>query len=387
VDAFRVAQGDRDIEKGALVDTKTEFVFTKGIELVCESIPGCILQCYAYLKIKDARSSQALVSICISALAAGMSSATIAYNYDVDPVKRKETPDFYGYTPDGLPRTIIFLCLWLNSALLLLMRSFSAALLALVSKSYFLYFLVGDISLYLGYKLARGDFLHWLPVDGVVGGFLSCALRIFEKVATDYTGLVQTRASGALGGIYWSASMAVAILTCFAAIVVYFRETEKEDVVFEESTAWRAAGSLSGCWAVVFVAFLVCMKAEYRGSFFSWETGNDWAMSFFLKGDTDAKRIKPLRLNKKKWQKIRGEVKEWVLETWEEWEEEQPKWFTEEWKKKVDKDMRGDLVNVAGAGGKNGGKKSRRKSSELLAGAGSAGSLSAVSPLGGGGGV
>ena len=81
------------------------------------------------------------------------------------------------------------------------------------------------------------------------------------------------------------------------------------------------------------------MKKEYRGTFFSFETGNEWAMSFFLKGDTDAKRVKPLRLNKKKWKKIRSLMKEFVLENWEGWEEEQPEFFTEAFKKRVPDDM------------------------------------------------
>ena len=85
--------------------------------------------------------------------------------------------------------------------------------------------------------------------------------------------------------------------------------------------------------------FLKLAKKEYRGTFFSFETGNDWAMSFFLKGDTDAKRVKPLRLNKHKWKKIRPEMKEFVLANWERWEEEQPAFFTEAFKKRVDDDM------------------------------------------------
>ena len=53
----------------------------------------------------------------------------------------------------------------LNSALLLLLRSFSAALLMIVGARYFLAYMAGDMCLYLAQKLLRGAFLYWMPVD------------------------------------------------------------------------------------------------------------------------------------------------------------------------------------------------------------------------------
>jgi hypothetical protein len=76
-------------------------------------------------------------------------------------------------------------------------------------------------------------------------------------------------------------------------------------------------------------------------------------MRFFLKGDTDAKRVKPLRLNKNKWKKIRPEMKEFVLENWAKWEEEKPAFFTAVFKRRVDDDMvpAGELRRQVAEGG------------------------------------
>jgi len=65
-----------------------------------------------------------------------------AHNFaaDVDPVGRKQLPEFYGYIPEG---TILFLCLVLNSTLMLLIRNFSAAMLLIVSRRYLVYCLAG----------------------------------------------------------------------------------------------------------------------------------------------------------------------------------------------------------------------------------------------------
>jgi len=64
-------------------DAKTELVITKGAEMVCESIPGCLLQLYVILKVGNT-SGRAVMSVVVSALATGYSSGTIAYDADTD---------------------------------------------------------------------------------------------------------------------------------------------------------------------------------------------------------------------------------------------------------------------------------------------------------------
>jgi hypothetical protein len=225
----------------------------------------------------------------------------------------------------------------MNGALLLLSRSFFASMLMLVETRYFIWYSAFDMGIYLLFKMARGDFTYWIPVDGALGFFMSMIVRVGVKTITDYTGIVQFRASGELGGIYWSFSMLTAVAVPFVA--EYFLGMASVTVAMAEGTASRIVGSLSGAWLFFFVLFLFLMNKEYRWTFFSFETGNEWAVSFFLKGDTDAKRVKPLRLNKNKWKKIRPQMKEFVLDNWERWEGEQPEWFTQVWKASIDDDM------------------------------------------------
>jgi hypothetical protein len=60
-------------------------------------------------------------------------AATISFDFDVNPQRRREEPGFYGYIPDSAGRrTGIFLCMIVNGALLLLLRSASTALLVIV---------------------------------------------------------------------------------------------------------------------------------------------------------------------------------------------------------------------------------------------------------------
>ena len=59
-----------------VVDAKTELVFTKGAEMLCESIPGCLLQLYVILKVGDT-SWRAVTSVVVSALTTGFASGTL----------------------------------------------------------------------------------------------------------------------------------------------------------------------------------------------------------------------------------------------------------------------------------------------------------------------
>jgi len=64
------------MEEHHAIDAKSELAFTKGIEMFCESIPGCLLQLYVILKVGDT-SKKAVTSVVVSALTAGYSSGTL----------------------------------------------------------------------------------------------------------------------------------------------------------------------------------------------------------------------------------------------------------------------------------------------------------------------
>jgi len=247
----------------------------------------------------------------------------------VDPQKRKHTPDFYGYIPDGGSRTVIFGCMVLNSALLLLIRSFSAAMLMLAKKRYFVAYMAGDMALYLLLKVARGDFHYWLPIEGALGLFASLMIRAIIKTITDFTGVIQFRGDAELGGMFWTVNMFLALLASFVSVWVGGGGRVE----------WMLVGAASGAFTLSFVLFLLLMKKGYRRTFFTTRKGKQWTMDFFLKGEDDEVKQVVLTHNKKQWRAIRSEVKEWVGANWWRWEADRPEWFTETWIAKVDEDM------------------------------------------------
>ena len=73
-----------------------EMTVMKGIEMFAEAIPGVIIQLMALTTNKGTTSRAAWLSLSVSALTTGFASATISYDFDTDPVKREQVPDFYG---------------------------------------------------------------------------------------------------------------------------------------------------------------------------------------------------------------------------------------------------------------------------------------------------
>jgi len=332
-DAARVIIG-KEMDEHSVLDAKTEMVCTKGIEMACESIPGCVLQVFAILKSGD-RSRRAILSVTVSAFTTGFSSGSISFDMDVDPAKRNEAPHFYGYIPDG-KRTVIFGCMILNSALLLLVRSLSAAMLMLAKKRYFVLYMVGDMGLYLLQKVLRGDFHYWVPIDGVFGLFVSLLMRVLVKTTVDFTGVIHMRSPQELGGLYWTVNMFLALLASLSSVWIYTHTSDGEEVTGRE--AWTLVGCMSGAWLTTFGLFFLLMKKEYRGTFFDNTTGKKQIMNRF-KVDDDAIKASVLKKNKKMWRVIRGEVKAWVLTNWYRWVDEKPLWFTEAWLAKLPKDF------------------------------------------------
>ena len=189
--------------------------------------------------------------------------------------------DLFFIPDDALRRTLSFGCLILNGALPLQLRSFGAAMLIIANNNYFIAYMGGDIALYLLQKALRNDFWYWIPLDGAAGIGMSVLTRVALKIITDYTAVVHFRGSGELGGAYWTLSMLMAIAATFASVHIDFKSVEDVDQAPEE-TEWVFASVLGGAWVAVFLAFIVLMKKKYRATFFSLESGTQWAQSYFL---------------------------------------------------------------------------------------------------------
>jgi hypothetical protein len=131
------------------------------------------------------------------------------HSYDVNPKRRRDEPGFYGYIPDAASsRTLVFGCMIMNSALLLLLRSVSTALLSMAGEKWLLVYYASDMGLYFMYKILRRDFWNWVPLVGAADVAWSVVNRLVVKVVVMHTGTVQCRGAGEMGGCYFAFDMA-----------------------------------------------------------------------------------------------------------------------------------------------------------------------------------
>ena len=131
IDAKRVAGGE-EMAEDAVVDPQLELTITKCAEIFAESIPSSFLQTYALLKAREVDSA-AFFSVISSVSAIAFAGATISLDYDIDPVKRINSPSFYVSFTHNYPVlsqyikqfTSIHIKQFTNILLLLLFFSFS----------------------------------------------------------------------------------------------------------------------------------------------------------------------------------------------------------------------------------------------------------------------
>jgi hypothetical protein len=85
----------------------------------------------------------------------------------------------------------------------------------------------------------------------------------------------------------------MAIAASFIATHVYYVSLEDgEKGIMDQSIAWAIVVGLSSSALVGFTAFLLLMKREFWGTFFSLQTGCQYVQSKFLReGDENKKAV------------------------------------------------------------------------------------------------
>ena len=236
VDAYRVSTNHDDEE--ASFDPLIEMMGNKCAELACESILGCVLQMYVYLAYPNEAGSFALVSILISALTTGYTSAMIAFDMDVDVEHRRGQPTLYGYIPDdnGL-RGRCFTLMTLIGMLHNLSRSVGCALLAATDKNIPFAAIGGEMLLFLLYKLARGDFWYRTRLEGVSFVIIAFVTRIIVKVIVAFSRCLHFRHPYEMGGATFSMSMLWAQIFPFIALMFFEDNDNKEAITI--FLVWR----------------------------------------------------------------------------------------------------------------------------------------------------
>ncbi|GMH65899.1 hypothetical protein TrLO_g8812 [Triparma laevis f. longispina] len=294
LDAYRVASGTEQ-EKDTEFDPMMEMIIGKCTEMFAESIPGIVIQTSAIIHDMNSGGSISMttyLSLAVSILTTGFVSATLSYDYDTDPKMRAIKPDFYGYVPDNTKkRAALFVTMALMSAVQVLTKGILVVTVGFVEEIYALLYLIGDILLFLIYKVVQRDFRYWIKIDGATGLAISLAVRDLLTLTKDTIKLL-TRLTVVLG------------ISLILLVGLFF----------------------------------ALMNGEYRHTFFSVETGGEMRRRLFLEGD-DKMKYTIFEVTREYWSPIGDKVEAWVRAGWKSWEQDKPEWFTDNWKAMVPKEM------------------------------------------------
>ena len=321
VDAYRVSTNHGDEE--AHMDPLAEMVVNKGCELGCESIPGCILQLYVWLLAPEKAGTFALVSIGISCLTTGFTSAMIAFDYDIDVPHRMSQPKFYGYIPNenGLRGRCFVLMTWM-CALHSLSRSLGCALLAASDTDNLVFIFVGvEIGAFILFKILRRDLHYWPRLPGVVGPVvLSILQRIVVKIIVDFSGCLHHRHPYELGGLGFTLSIVWAQILPFVAL-----QFSDSGMKGEIKVLLVVSFML---WLSLTIVFFCTIDLSYLNTFFGTKTAPQYTCELFMTSKDDHQKFRAVFKNRTEYTKsIHEEVKEWVAINLSKWRREEPDWF------------------------------------------------------------
>jgi hypothetical protein len=238
----------------------------------------------------------------------------------------------YGMIPDT-GRGIAYFVMFSLAALQVLARGVTVALLGVTSMRWLLYYLGGDMLLFLLYKVLRRDMIYFLPLPTSVAVPGSLLLRVIAKTITDFTGCMLFRLSYEMGGAYFTFSMATSIASVPVISYSYSKYAKAgEDGAQKvgDTELWVFNIGMVVAWVAIFGFFMArIVVPRFRKAFRSTQTGWQKSESIFLDNDEDSKRMYIFTDNVVLWSGIKEDVKAWTMSSWETWDREKPEWFTQ----------------------------------------------------------
>ena len=115
----------------------------------------------------------------------------------------------------------------------------------------------GDLVVFLGMKVVRGDLRYWFKFDGAASWIVSVITRIITKIITDFTGLAHLRHPYELGG-YYVISLVLAPLKCILGAYLYISGGIGS---MNPTVVWSSIAIPGVVWILSFCCFFWLMYA------------------------------------------------------------------------------------------------------------------------------
>ena len=238
-----------------------------------------------------------------------------------------------------------------------LLKVIACSLLLRINQTWFIIYMTGDQGIYFLYKLLRGDSRYAFRLPNLLSWIASGICRVGIKTVVDFTLLIHYRHPFDLGGMYWSINLVLNQIFCFVSVYLYqrFVVDHSSDDRHNNSTSIANAAILcnstdtekntAGCdrdelpllplviglfvlSMLSFGLFLSRIKKEYVVTFYDNRTGSQFLCDNWRNGTSDKERYYVFSKHPSLYKSINKELKDWLSENWERWEEEKEDWFT-----------------------------------------------------------
>ena len=358
VDAYRVAS-EKKQDVGAKFSPTMEMAFSKVIETVAESIPGSLIQLAVILRTGSKTSTPAIFSYALCIFTPAFTSAMLSWDFDTAKDKRRREPSVYGYIPDTwIGKVVVLLSLFSLSSSNLMVRSSACVLFYMKGGFSGVATILGaELLLYLLVKGLRRDLWHWSPTYGVGGLVVSLLGRVGTKVMSDWTALVHLHHPVEVGGAYFTFSLLVTVAFGASSALGYEKDPVEEGEggphgdrvdLLEESTVVSLMSAACAGVVLSYCLLLLSIKREYLPSFVSKKTANVYIQEKFTKNEDEWRKFHIFFRNRHKWEYAVGDkVKTWLSERLPVWLDEEPEWFDDLHKSRIEDDFISDKALLA----------------------------------------
>jgi hypothetical protein len=185
-------------------------------------------------------------------------------------------------------------------------------------------YLITSMAVFLGYKLARGDFQYWIPTAGTGVSLLG---RIGGKLFSDFTGTPHFRHPFELGGLMWLFTLFEAQATCAASCIAYSRLYDGEDKI-DDIPLFSSLAVLVGTWVLALGIFLLSINRSHLHTFISTQTGSQYVRRRFEHhAGNDELQMIVFTVHPALWRPIAADVEDWVGKKYTEMATKP--WFTQ----------------------------------------------------------
>ena len=318
-----------------LVDSSIEKAIFTSIDLTIESIPGTIIQVYAFLRFFRSYTWASYVSTAVGVLFAALSTLYLDMPKDRDPNNRAMSPLFYGLLPD-VGGKLVPVCMVVMFATQLLMKALLYAILSTLGPWHLVVFAGSEWLLFLLFKIARKDYGYWLKIQGaVLPHLITFLFRLTVKIMTDFVCMFQLRHCFEVGGAYWLFSATSA----HVALGVVLSVADLSHLEVSHDLLSKIALSCVLLWWAAFAGVLRMCNKDYVRTFFDTRTGAEFSRDSFFIGD-DISKASYATDNRCMLKLYEKELALWLEEGWNTWEVTRPTWFTDAWKAGLPQDLR-----------------------------------------------